>query len=99
MSYVGGARVIEIWGDRRSGRTERLIWLAAGVVLAEGSPVILTRTGPDYDQTRRRLADVLMQCGLKQEEAGAAARRATQPPEQPVGRGVRATIVAMEVDT
>lgn len=88
---------IRVRGARRTGRTERMLWIAAGAILAGGRPSIATRTKPDYDQTRERLMIALRQVGFDPLDSAVHARRAVS---WPGGREMRgATFRLLEVDT
>lgn len=71
---------VDVRGPRQSGRTERMIWICAGAILAGGSPLIPAATVSDRDQTWRRLDQALRYLGIEAREAQRLARRTVQPP-------------------
>lgn len=89
-------QTVYVHGDRQTGRTERMVWICVGAILAGAWPCIAARTAADYEQTWRRLARALHDVGLDDEEAQRLARAAVL---RPTGHGGGKSFRLVEIDS
>jgi len=55
---------VTIIGPRQCGKTERMIDMVIGAIIAGGTPTVATRTSSEARDVRDRLARRLYECGI-----------------------------------
>lgn len=88
-------QVISITGRRQTGKTERVVWLAAGAIISGARPLIPAKTVTDGELIRGRLASALRTCGLSDHDAHRRAGEVVSVLDVPTRGG---SFVIREVD-